>query len=257
MISAGILPPPFRSAARSILRPGGIPLSEYSFSHPEVIRTWRAVNRRHLTYSRPAQLSRLLHHLRWLERTDAAGEIIEAGCAYGGSAIVLCSAKRRSRAMRVFDVFGMIPPPSSRDGADMQARYRDIASGSSAGLGGGRYYAYDEDLEAKVTENFRDLGYPIQEHGVSLVAGKVQDTLRVDGPVCLAHIDVDWYEPVAACLERIIPHLVPGGVVALRAYADWSGCRTATDEYLQREDPESRAFTRQIVAGQLFLVKRT
>ena len=62
----------------------------------------------------------------------------------------------------------------------------------------------------------------------------MQDTLVVDEPICLAHIDVDWYDPVICCLERIVPRLTPDGVVVLDDYNDWSGCRKAVDVYFDR-----------------------
>jgi len=44
--------------------------------------------------------------------------------------------------------------------------------------------------------------------------------------------DVDWYDPVKTCLDRIWPHLIVGGVIILDDYQDWGGCRKATDEFL-------------------------
>jgi hypothetical protein len=49
--------------------------------------------------------------------------------------------------------------------------------------------------------------------------------------MALAHIDVDWYEPVHVSLERIEPRLSPGGALVIDDYEDWSGCRRAVDEY--------------------------
>ena len=69
---------------------------------------------------------------------------------------------------------------------------------------------------------------------MSLIKGFVQETMRLDRPVALAHIDVDWYEPVMTCLERVFPNLVDGGSIILDDYHDWGGCRKATDEYLAR-----------------------
>ncbi len=133
--------------------------------------------------------------------------------------------------MRIYDVFGMIPPPSAKDGADVHRRFETIRSGRSRGIGGDRYYGYLDNLVDKVTESFRALGYPIEEHGVSLIQGLLQDTLHLDGEVALAHIDVDWYESVLTSLERIEPRLVAGGSLVIDDYTAWSGCRRAVDEY--------------------------
>jgi asparagine synthase (glutamine-hydrolysing) len=218
------------------------------------MKAWRAVISQHLTYSEPTQLSVLLRLIRDIERRGDEGEIIETGCALGGSAILMCSTKAPTRPLRVFDVFGMIPPPSQHDGPDMQERYEVIASGKSDGLGGHAYYAYDKDLKATVTRNFAALGFPVAQNNVTLIAGKVQDTLEVTGPVALAHIDVDWFEPVTACLDRIVPKLSPNGSVMLRAYGCWSGCRKATDEYFERV---GRSGFRMRMIGTALLAQRS
>ena len=125
----------------------------------------------------------------------------------------------------------MIPPPSAVDGADIQARYATIVSGESKGIGGDRYYGYADNLRDKVADTLRSFGLDLQEDRIELVEGLFQDTLQVDGPVALAHIDADWYDSVRTCLERIEPHLSPGGVLVIDDYDHWSGCRKAVDEY--------------------------
>jgi hypothetical protein len=47
--------------------------------------------------------------------------------------------------------------------------------------------------------------YPCESNNVWLIQGMAQDTLTLDEPVSLAHIDVDWYEPVWTCLTRLEP----------------------------------------------------
>jgi hypothetical protein len=54
--------------------------------------------------------------------------------------------------------------------------------------------------------------------------------------VALAHIDGDWYESVMTCLERQVPHLIPGGTLVIDDYDAWSGGRTAVDEYFGGKD---------------------
>ena len=66
---------------------------------------------------------------------------------------------------------------------------------------------------------------------MQLVRGLFEDTLHLDGPVAFDHLDGDWYASTTVCLERIAPRLVPGGRIVLDDYYQWSGCRTAVDEY--------------------------
>jgi O-methyltransferase len=221
--------------------------------YPRGVRQcWTQVRRESLTYATDKQLHQLLRAVQ--STASSRGLIIEAGTARGGSAILMCAAKAIERPLRVYDVFDMIPSPSEHDGPDMKDRYEQIASGQAKGLDGGRYYLYEDDLQAVVTENFRRLGYPIERHHVELIKGKVQDTLSVNEPVALAHVDVDWYEPVTACLERITPHLVVGGSIALHAYGDWSGCRKAADDYFGRVGKDGFGF--DMSAGHLLVTRK-
>jgi hypothetical protein len=221
-------------------------------AYPVAVRTtWSRVRAEHLSYSTDHQLRQLL---AVVHRTAASGALIlEAGCARGGSSILMCAAKSPQRAMRVYDLFEMLPPPSERDGDDMKARYAEITAGKAVGLDGGQYYLYEDDLLATVTNNFARYGYPVESNNIQLIKGKVQDTLTVAEPVALANIDVDWYEPVSACLERVMPHLIVGGAVAVRAYSDWSGAHKATDDYFSRAGREGLDFDSS--AGHLFITR--
>jgi asparagine synthase (glutamine-hydrolysing) len=167
------------------------------------------------------------------------GLLVEAGTARGGSAIVLAAAKAPARALKVYDVFGMIPPPTERDGADVHTRYETIAAGEAKGVGGDTYYGYRDDLLGEVTAAFARLGLPVDDNNIELIQGLFQDTIELDEPVALAHLDGDWYESTMTCLERIAPLLVPGGRIVLDDYEKWSGCRAAVDEYFA-DRPEYR-----------------
>ena len=184
-----------------------------------------------LTFLGANALHDLYDQVARLERENVGGVLIEAGCALGGSAIVIAKAKSKARPLFVYDVFGMIPPPSEKDGEDVHRRYDVIRSGASEGIGPRQYYGYEEDLLEKVTGHFRRHDVDVEENNVHLVKGLFQDTLHVRGEVALAHIDGDWYESVMTCLERIVPRLALGGVLVIDDYYSWSGCRTAVDEY--------------------------
>jgi asparagine synthase (glutamine-hydrolysing) len=66
-----------------------------------------------------------------------------------------------------------------------------------------------------VEGNFAKEGVPVEENNVHLIKGLFQNTMEVDGPVALAHIDSDWYESVMTCLTRIEPNLISGGVLII------------------------------------------
>jgi hypothetical protein len=195
---------------------------------PDVIN---AVREAGLTYLSESALSDLYETTLRLEESSMEGIIVEAGCALGGSAIVLASAKSPSRPLAVYDVFGMIPPPSELDGSDVHERYRVIVSGEAEGIAGKRYYGYEENLLEQVRSSFLTFGLDPDIENIRFVRGLFEDTLHIDEPVALAHIDGDWYQSVMTCLERIEPRIVPGGVMVIDDYEHWSGCRKAVDEY--------------------------
>lgn len=186
-----------------------------------------------LTYLSEKKLASLLTTARAIEAAGLPGTFMEAGCALGGSAILLASVKSDERPLEVYDVFGMIPAPTQDDTPDVHERYQIILRGESAGIGDDLYYGYQRDLYETVQRNFARFDIRLAQQSVSLVKGLVQDTLQPSDPIALAHIDVDWYEPVMTCLERIFPQLVVGGSIILDDYHDWGGCRKATDEFLR------------------------
>ena len=203
---------------------------------PEVERTIARARAEHLTYLKPERLRELARAVRELEDAGVPGVIVEAGTARGGSAIVLAAAKARERPMKVYDVFGMIPPPGEHDGADVHERYAKIAAGAAKGVGGETYYGYRDDLYGEVAESFSRLGVPLDENNVELIRGLFEDTIDLDEPVAFAHLDGDWYESTMTCLTRIAPQLSPGGRIVLDDYSKWSGCRAAVDEYFAGRD---------------------
>ena len=217
-----------RDGIRSRWASGGVPELP-----PEVAELISRIRSRNLTYLSESKLVRLSDTCREIEALRIPGMFLEAGCALGGSVILIASLKNAKRPLHVYDVFGMIPAPTKDDTPDVHARYRTIADGQSKGLGDDRYYGYMEDLFSVVHANLVSFGIDCDRQSVAFIKGLVQDTMTINQPVAFAHVDVDWYDPVITCLKRIFPHLVPGGSVILDDYHDWGGCRKATDEFLR------------------------
>ncbi len=210
------------------------------------------VRRRRLTYLNDERLTNLARLCAVIEEQRVPGAIVEVGCALGGSSIVIASAKSKERPLELYDVFGLIPPPSEKDGADVHDRYEVIRSGRSQGIGGDEYYGYQQDLLRRVIDAFDSAGFPVAEHSVALHKGLVQDTLHPTGAIALAHIDCDWYDSVYTSLDRIEPRLSPGGFLVIDDYSDWTGCREAVDAYFQGRDAE---FARTFSGGALVVTK--
>ena len=98
-----------------------------------------------LSYLSEGKLANLCLLCREAERQNLPGVFIEAGCALGGSAILIASAKSVARPLQLYDVFGQIPPPTSGDTAEVHARYQTIVEGKSVGIGGDPYYGYQSN----------------------------------------------------------------------------------------------------------------
>ena len=128
----------------------------------------------------------------------------------------------------------MNPPPTEEDTQDVHNRYKTIVEGESKGIGGDKYYSYEENLYEVVKSDLENFGIDQDTQSVSLIKGLVQETMNIDKPVAFAHVDVDWHDGVRTCLERIFPKLVVGGSMIINDYHAWGGCRKATDEYLRR-----------------------
>jgi asparagine synthase (glutamine-hydrolysing) len=194
----------------------------------------RQVRDARLTYLRDQKLARIEHALKDISREGVQGCFVECGVALGGSGIIIATLMPEGRQFHGYDVFGMIPPPTSeKDDQKSRARYEAIRSGQSQGIGGDPYYGYVEDLYERVVKNFARFGQTVDQRRVALHKGLFQDTLQPTTEIAFAHIDCDWYDPVKLCLDRIVPCLSAGGYVVLDDYNDYGGCRRAVDEFLE------------------------
>jgi asparagine synthase (glutamine-hydrolysing) len=209
---------------------------EAGLSAVRLSRLARAVKRQRLTYLSYAKLLRLEEALDRVVSGQVDGSFLEFGVALGGSAILIAEAATRAQQPFVgFDVFGMIPPPESeKDDAISKARYRTIASGSAAGIGGDLYYGYRPSLYDDVVAAFRRNGFAVDGKAIALVKGLFEDTWPAAGvrSIAFCHIDCDWYDPVWFCLTQVAPRLAENGSILLDDYHDYGGCRRATDEFL-------------------------
>lgn len=209
--------------------------------------------RQNLTYLSLGALYNIHAAVKTIEKQGVKGQFIEAGCALGGSTIQIGKSKSTDRVLKVYDVFGMIPPPSPKDGTAVQQRYEEIESGASKGIRGETYYGYETHLLEKVKQHLRQFGLSEEDH-IHLIQGLYEDTLFPDSPIAFAHIDCDWYESVRTCLERITPHLSDGGLIVMDDYFDWEGCKTAVDEYFSAHHYQ-QTFTFREKSRKLYIYK--
>jgi asparagine synthase (glutamine-hydrolysing) len=212
------------------------------FKYPSIIKD---VRKKGYSYLGGGALFELYTQMKAVEKKNIPGIVVEAGCALGGSAIVIATAKKPSRAFKIYDTFGMIPPPGNMDGDDTHERYGEILSGKSNGIGGDTYYGYRKDLLSEVKINFKESGLPIKENHIIFIKGLFEETLLINEPVAFAHIDGDWYQSVMTCLEIIVPNLSIGGILVIDDYYCWSGCKKAVDDYFADKKDKFRFTTKE------------
>jgi O-methyltransferase len=203
-----------------------------------ISRTARSVRQRGLTYLSPSKLLTLEQQALRVRRLGVPGDFCEFGLALGGSGIVLAKLLDGQRSFHGFDVFEMIPPPTSeKDDAHSVERYRTISEGKSTGIKGQTYYGYQKNLFEKVNGYFRDFGVEAGTH-IQLHKGLFEETWPTlqgaIGKIALAHIDCDWYDPVSYCLAICKDRMAAGGAIVVDDYFAYQGSRAATDEFVEK-----------------------
>jgi asparagine synthase (glutamine-hydrolysing) len=177
---------------------------------------------------------------RLLKATEAAlrsqrGDVLEFGVASGGSAVLLARTARRYRSRFAgFDVFGMPPAPTEKDGSTAADRHEVILAGKAEGVGGDVYYGYKTDLLQTVSETFDRYGLPVDGQNVTLLKGLFEETWPsfASKPVAMAHIDISWHDPVKYSLDVVAPLLTRSGRIVVNTYRDAGGSRDAVDQFL-------------------------
>jgi O-methyltransferase len=196
-------------------------------------QTSRAVLRDRLTYLSFDKVKRIERVER--ETRMLPGDVVEFGVALGGSEIILASRLAMGGRFLGFDVFAMIPPPTSdKDDPKSKARYETIVSGQSRGIGDNRYYGYCQDLLGDVRAAFARHGVPVDDRHIILIKGLFENTWPAAAPehIALVDIDCDWYYPVKYCLATVADRLTPNGITVTDDYNDYCGCRIAVDEFI-------------------------
>jgi len=188
-----------------------------SVSPSEFSQLYRRIRAR--TMCSNARLRGLYRSVRQVVTNRIPGDLVECGCAMGGSAALIALSQRQlgaNRTLWVFDTFEGLPSPTSQD---PDFGVANLFTGTCRGT-----------LD-QVQQLFKELHLV---SGVQFVKGMFQETL-VAAPVseiALLHIDGDWYESVRTCLDNLYDRVVPGGIIQLDDYGYWQGARKAVDEFM-------------------------
>lgn len=168
-----------------------------------------------------ARLRSLYRGVQDVLARNVPGDLVECGCAQGGSAALMALTLAQHKGHRnlwLFDTFEGLPAPSTRD-PDFEIA--ELFTGTCVGR----------------VEEVRGLFQRLAVEGdVHFVKGLFQNTLPTAGinQIALLHIDGDWYESVKVCLENFYDKVPVGGIVQFDDYGYWQGARKAVDEFFAR-----------------------
>ncbi len=171
-------------------------------------------NRHSLVTANVTVLSRLLYLNDLYQKIiDVPGVVCEFGVQWGATLTQLINLRsiyepfNHSRTIHGFDTFGGFPSVHEKDGGHYQPG--DLATQAN----------YEETLERILTliESFPPLSHLKKFELVKGDASVTIDTWLDDNPhaiVSLAIFDMDLYEPTLKVLQKLIPRLTRGSVIA-------------------------------------------
>src|SRR4051794_12441300 len=169
----------------------------------------------------------LYQAVKYIERRNVTGDIVECGVWRGGSsmmaALTLEQLGNRERHMWLYDTFAGMAEPTEHDGSEAYEEWAENETES------GNAWCYGALSE--VRQNLYSTG--VAAGRLTFVEGKVEDTLPNITPerIALLRLDTDWYSSTLHELEHLYPRLEVGGVLIIDDYGHWEGARTAVDEY--------------------------
>jgi O-methyltransferase len=149
-----------------------------------------------------------------IKNNFSEGNVIEVGCCWGGTTVLLRNYFNHNYNLFAYDSFEGLSEPNEND---MVGNFHVVKNNM----------ACTQDITKNVINNF------CTNKNVNYIKGWVNDTIPTDLPeqICFAHIDLDLYEPTYYSLKHIIPRMVKGGIIVIDDYEDpiWIGVKPACD----------------------------
>src|SRR5258708_1209370 len=153
------------------------------------------------------------------------GCFVGTGVWRGGSSIFAKAVFKENgandRTIWCCDSFEGMPSPSSTD-----LSIESVTDFSDR--------AYLVATEAQVASNFHKFG--LLDDNVRFLKGWFCDTLPTApiGEIAILRMDGDLYESTMDALKNLYPKISNGGYVIVDDYKSWKGCRTAVDEFREK-----------------------
>lgn len=181
---------------------------------------------------------------------NVEGDFVECGVWKGGSTAINVFAEMhanrgiKKRDFWLFDTFEGLPMPDPKMNPDGYTKWVRLGreNGTKDSVVDGQGYR-DEDGNLRwnyspmdtVKKTLSLTGYDMEKF--HFIKGKVEDTLKISSnipqKIAFLRLDTDWYESTVLEMKYLTKNLVIGGVIHQDDYHNWSGARTATDEFLK------------------------
>jgi hypothetical protein len=211
---------------------GGLPL-DYDDETKEI---WRLIRDRTMTTHPKVQF--LIQAVRYVERYQVPGAVLECGVWRGGSMLAVAHTLLRlgvrDRDLYLFDTFAGMPPATERD-VRLAGKHADeyltaTGPGPMAWTRPENFVATLDDVK----KGFEGVAYP--QERLHFVPGRVEETVpdRAPEEIAILRLDTDWYASTKHELTHLYQRLSPGGVLIIDDYGTWQGSKQATDEFLDQ-----------------------
>lgn len=174
----------------------------------------------------------LLQAIEHTYQEGIEGDIIECGVWRGGNLIIAALLKERlglSAQIWGYDTFEGMSAPTE---IDRRLHHDELAADT---FGRKRRGHFSDWCYSGIDEVRANISAHVPNADIRLIKGKVEDTLvreeNVPERISVLRLDTDWYESTKIELEVLYPRLVPGGVLIIDDFGDWSGAKLAVEEY--------------------------
>jgi O-methyltransferase len=158
--------------------------------------------------------------------TCLPGDICEFGVGSGATSALLANELRGTgKVLWLYDTFAGLPAPTAED-----ELIDDVDQlGSMAAYQGRMSHA-----QVEVLDRLRNIG--VSSEAFRIVTGLFDETIadeRLPEQVCFAYVDFDFYAPIRAALEKLLPRMSPKGIIVVDDYGYFSnGAQKAVDQFL-------------------------
>lgn len=184
------------------------------------------------TMTSPERIGALVDSIRYLNRHQIDGAVVECGVWRGGSMLAAIRTMQQTdcdhRDFWLYDTFEGMTDPTE---ADVDFLGRDAITQLSEQDPDDPKSIWCRSRLTQVMKLIAATSYPDQR--LHFIQGPVEKTIpeNVPSEIALLRLDTDWYESTHHELKHLFHRMAPGGVLIVDDYGHWNGCRQAVDQF--------------------------